>query len=82
MNYNDYTAEGLRQLSDINFYQKLEVNPTEKHRREAQVLIQKFISRDVSDFVYNYLLDKKCRTPNLYLLPNIHIPHPHVDPLY
>ena len=55
MNYNDYIAEGLRQLSDINFYQKLEVNPTEQHRREVQTLIQKlYTSGEISNSCVQY----------------------------
>ena len=70
MNYKDYRKEGLRQLSDPNFYQKLEANPTEKHRLEVKALILRmYIDGEIDDSVYLYLKDKECRTPHLYLLP-------------
>ena len=70
---SDYISEGLRQLSDSNFYKKLDHNPTEKHRVEVQSLITKmYTNGEIEDSVYRYLLDTECKTPNLYLLPKIH----------
>ena len=68
-----YLAEGHRQLSDTSFYQKLDHNPTEKHRREVQDFIGQMLTQGEIDIsVYNYLSNKECRTSQLYLAPKTH----------
>ena len=73
MNKSDYLKEGLKQLSNPFFYQKVKSDLTEKHRLEVQSFIEQMYNNDEIDLtVINYLRDQECRTSQLYLLPKIH----------
>ena len=68
-----YIAEGMRQLSDENFYRQVPNDLTEKHRAEVQSVIDQMYEDDELDIsVVNYLAEKDCRTPQMYFLPKIH----------
>ena len=47
----DYFAEGMRQLNDINCYQKLNCNPTEEH--------ENLVNNTIDDLVSENAIDKK-----------------------
>ena len=73
LNREDYLAEGYRQLSDIQFYQKVDIDLTEQHRKEVQEFISElYTAGEIDISVSRYLTDKECRTSRLYLLPKIH----------
>jgi len=73
MNRKDYIAEGYKQLSDTNFYKKIDKDLTAQHMQEVQAYITKmYLNGDISDSVSYYLTDRECKTAKLYLLPKIH----------
>ena len=46
----DYISEGLGQLSDTKFYQAVDTNLTEKHRKEVHTLItQMYTDEEIED---------------------------------
>ena len=49
MDRDQYLAEGYKQLSDTSFYQKLDHNPTEKHRREINDFIDQMLQNGEID---------------------------------
>ena len=60
----DYLKEGYRQLSDANFYRKLENNPTENYRKEIQDFVEDMYQNgEIDGCVKLYLSDTHCRTP-------------------
>ena len=64
---NIYT---IRQLADSKFYMKQEFDATDTHKNTINVfLITMYQNGEIDFSVYDYLLNKECRTPNLYLLP-------------
>jgi hypothetical protein len=72
-NKSDYIKEGLRQLSDSNFYTEVTEDLTSLHNREVQNLIQSLLDNDeITEKCADYLYIEKPRTPQLYLLPKIH----------
>ena len=40
MNMNDYLAEGYRQLSDTQFYQKVDEDLTQKHNERVEMTVR------------------------------------------
>lgn len=72
-NREDYLAEGYKQLSDIQFYQKQTIDLTHKHMSEVQEFISElFMTGEIDHTLSRYLGDKECKTARLYLLPKIH----------
>ena len=70
---DQYLSEGIRQLSDNQFYKKLDHNLTEQHTKEINDFLLTMLNKSEIDItVYNYLFNKDCRTPIFYLLPKIH----------
>ena len=73
MNRKDYIAEGLRQLGDEKFYQKLEEDPTmNNHSKVIDQLEAIRVRGEITQKVKTYLSVNKPRTAQLYLLPKIH----------
>ena len=73
MDRQDYIDEGLRQLSDENFYVKLDECPTKKHNDMIGDKIQDIlINGEISQKTAEYLHISEPRTAQLYLLPKIH----------
>ena len=73
MNRDDYIAEGYKQLSDTNFYMKVDTDLTEHHRQLVQSYINKmYDDGEIDCTVSVYLTDRECKTSKLYLLPKIH----------
>jgi len=69
----DYINEGLRQLSDSNFYQEVPEDLTNKHNKEVSELINEMVvTGEISKDCAKYLYNAQPRTPQLYLLPKIH----------
>ena len=63
MDSKDYFAEGMRQLNERNYYQKLNHNPTEEHENLVNNTIDDLVSENVIDEETAILLrPKKSRT--------------------
>ena len=73
MNQNDYIKEGIRQLSDANFYVKLDYYPTTDHINEIHNILLKTFQRDeITKKIFEYLTPTGCTTPAWYFLPKIY----------
>ena len=73
MNKNDYIQEGMRQLSDQNYYVEVPNDLSGKHHKEIQSLIAKYESNgDISKDIAKCLKNKEPKTASFYLLPKIH----------
>ena len=73
MQREDYLKEGYRQLSDTNYYRKLEHDPTaEFHTKIRNFLEDMYQNGEIDPTVQQYLLEDTQRTSQLYLLPKIH----------
>ena len=76
MNKEDYIQEGSRQLSDHNFYEVLEEDPTQNYNNQVyQVLHQASNLNIINDNMKKPLYNKTHRIPNFYMLPKIHKPN-------
>ena len=73
MNREDYISEGYRQLSDTNFYRKVDTDLTAHHMQRVQRYINHmYANGEISVQVSAYLTERECKTAKLYLLPKIH----------
>ena len=73
LNRADYVAEGLRQLSDQNFYQPIDDDLTTTHNEKIATHLDKMIKRgEITERVARFLITKEPRTAQLYLLPKVH----------
>ena len=73
MNRADYVAEGLRQLSDQNFYQPTDDDLTAEHNQKIAAHLDNIIKRgEITERVAKFLVTKEPRTAQLYLLPKVH----------
>ena len=73
MDSKDYFEEGMRQLNDRNYYQKLDKNPTVDHEKLVNNTIDDLVSENAIDEDKASLLrPSKSRTPKFYMLPKIH----------
>ena len=69
----DYLKEGYRQLSDTNYYTRLQNNPTDDFRKEIEGFVEDMYQNgEIDESVQKYLMHDTYRTPQLYLLPKIH----------
>ena len=60
-------------MTDTEFYQPVDTNLTEKHRKEVQNFITNLYTQgEIHESMYRYLLDRECKTPNMYFLSKIH----------
>ena len=76
MNKEDYIQEGLRQLSDHNFYEELEEDPIQNYNNQIyQVLHQAANLNIIDDKMNKTLYNKTPRIPSFYMLPKIHKPN-------
>ena len=72
-NQSDYVVEGLRQLSDQNYYRPLDDNLTEEHNHMVMSNLDTMRCQDeITERAARYLVTEEPRTPQLYLLPKIH----------
>ena len=70
---DDYIKEGIRQLSDTNFYVKLDYDPTPNHIDEIHNTLLKALQRDeITKKIFEFLVPTDCTTPAWYFLPKIH----------
>ena len=68
-----YIKEGLRQLSDNNFYIETESDLTSTHHREVVTLLDDMHSHGEIDIsCHRYLTYTPIRTAQFYMLPKIH----------
>ena len=68
-----YRDEALRQLSDAQFYRKLEKDPTQANAAKVASIVRSMESRNVINTkTAKDLVETKARTPHLYTLPKIH----------
>ena len=73
MNSKDYLKEGLRQLNDTNYYQKLNKDPTEDHEKLINNTIDDLVSENaINEETASLLRPNKSRTPKFYMLPKLH----------
>ena len=73
MSRDDYIKEGIRQLSDANFYVKLDHDPTPNHIDEIHNTLLKALQRDeITKKIFEFLVPTGCTTPAWYFLPKIH----------
>ena len=69
----DYILEGEKHLSNTNFYQPLDSDPTPEYTEEInQFLHNMFLRGEIDATVYQYIVGIETRTPNIYFLPKIH----------
>ena len=70
MNRADYVAEGLRQLSDQNFYQPTDDDHTAEHNQKIAAHLENMIKLgEITERVARFLVTKEPQTAQLYLLP-------------
>ena len=73
MNVSDYINEGLRQLTDINFYVETESDLTHQHTENINMFLKDLLDQEeIDDKCYHYLHIDKERTSLFYMLPKIH----------
>ena len=73
MDLKDYFEEGMRQLNDRNYYQKLDKNPTVDHEKLVNNTIDDLVSENaIDEDTASLLCPSKSRTPKFYMLPKIH----------
>ena len=64
MSRDDYIKEGIRQLSDANFYVKLDYDPTPNHIDEIHNTLLKALQRDeITKKIFEFLVPTDCTTP-------------------
>ena len=72
-NRNDYIVEGLRQLSDSNFYTQTDNDLTLEHSKEIKAEINTMlVNGEISKQTHDYILSNCERTAQFYMLPKIH----------
>jgi len=73
MNTTDYITEAHRQLSDTNFYEKVDTDLTEKHNTTVHKAVNTMLDQgDITQKTSDYLKVKNPKTARFYLLPKIH----------
>ena len=69
----DYIKEGLRQLSDTNFYKQVDTDLTTHHQKLVSTYVNKLVHiGEITQKCADYLSIENPRTANFYLLPKIH----------
>ena len=72
-NKSDYISEGLRQLSDRNFYRLQEENLTNIHNSQIRTAVDGMVTtKEITLKTADYLVLDNPRTAKFYLLPKIH----------
>ena len=73
MDRSDYIKEGLRQLSDTNFYVETPIDYTNHHINYIHNVVRQIHQRgEISKSVMQNLNPSHARCPNWYFLPKIH----------
>ena len=78
-NQSDYVAEGLRQLSDQNYYRQLDSDQTDEHNCMVVSNLENMRLRgEIKERAARYLVTEEPRTLQLYLLLKI---YKNIDPV-
>ena len=73
MNNKDYLREGYRQLSDTNFYTKINNDPTKTVTEKIDTVLTEMKNRKIiSSKNYDFLKPTNTKEGKFYLLPKIH----------
>ena len=73
MDREDYLKEGIRQLSDLNFYRPVQQDLSAEHMLSIRDIVSNmYAHKEISKKVKDFLLDFPMRTSRFYLLPKIH----------
>ena len=75
MNTQDYIREALRQLSDTNFYEKLDSDSSEIFSLTIDTFLQKLVNnKEIDQKTYLFLspIQYEAHPGRFYLLPKIH----------
>ncbi|XP_048242459.1 uncharacterized protein LOC125374835 [Haliotis rufescens] len=73
LNTTDYIQEATRQLTDTNFYLKIDQDPIMEFANEITQLLNKFFTKEEITYkIFNRLLRKHPKPGQFYLLPKIH----------
>ncbi len=76
MNTKDYVREGLRQLSDTQYYTEIDYDPTESFITQINTLSNKMLEKGhISLKTHTILYVTTARLPYFYMLPKIHKKH-------
>ena len=68
-----YREEGLRQLSNEEFYKQVDTDDTAKHEQMIKETLDEFVNaKEIDTKVAKQLTPSDSRTPEFYLLPKIH----------
>ena len=82
MNKHDYINEGLRQLSNTDFFRQVPKDPTKKTSTEIQSFFNRMKNLKLLPIEHIACLTlKNCRSPIFYLLPKIHKQNNPVRPI-
>ena len=70
---SDYIKEGMRQLSDVNFYRQTDTDLSKQHYDDIKIKIDDMVTnKEIDDSCASFLSNPKYRTSNFYMLPKIH----------
>ena len=67
-----YIAEGLRQLDDTEFYEEVDIDPTNDHQNIVRETVSGLIDAGKLPADAMALVQKSPRLPTFYMLPKIH----------
>ena len=72
---DDYVAEADRQLSNIEFYEKLDRDPTGEHTNKVNEALNQLANEGlISEKTSKALQARDAKTPKFYTLPKVHKP--------
>ena len=70
---SDYIKEGMRQLSDANFYNHTDTDLSKQHYEQIKLKIDDMVEKnEIDESCASFLSNPKYRTSNFYMLPKIH----------
>ncbi len=73
MDRDKYIEEGIRQLSQTEFYKETPTDLTKEHVQKVKAVVDRMLDDDeITEKTHKYLTTNNDRTPQLYLLPKIH----------
>ena len=73
MDRDEYISKAKQQLTDGNFYRKLNEDPTRKHNDIVSNTIERFKKQKLlSTLIAKQLTTNDVRTPQFHILPKIH----------
>ena len=73
MNRLDYLQEGYKQLSDTNYYRRVDIDLTDTHVKEIRNLVEDmYQNTEIDEDTRAHLLKGGNKVARFYLLPKIH----------